>query len=107
MLIMNEIAINNIVSGTSTNLEGTKLHLILKKYINNNENVVLNVSNETPLSSSFLNSSIGVLLDEYGLNKFKSHIKFKSNKAQFNRILDYIQKYVRVYNNSSHKGVNI
>ncbi len=63
------------VSGTTTNADAMPLYILLKKKLSADQTVVLSFRNSTPLSSSFLNSSIGRLIDEFGFDYFKSHVK--------------------------------
>ena len=94
---MNTIVLNSIVNNASSNTEGVKLYNILKVYIQNNRVVLLNVDNETPMSSSFLNSSLGALIDDFGIVNLNSNLKLKATKSQFNRISNYIKKYSDIY----------
>ena len=61
------------------------------------DQILLFIDNDTPVSSSFLNSSIGVFLDNYGLQNFKDTVKFKGAPAQFKRISTYIKDYTKIY----------
>ncbi len=94
---MKTLDIRQIVSDFSSNTEGLKLFIALKKEIDNNISVVLLVDKDVTLSSSFLNSSIGAILDDIGINKFKENIKFKGSKTQFNRLSSYINLYNQTY----------
>jgi len=90
---MNIVILNNIVNDTSSNSEGEKLFNVLESSIKQNQEVVLNIGPEEALSSSFLNSSIGRILELYGLDKFKSLFKFKGSLNQFERLSKYIKHY--------------
>lgn len=68
------IKLMDCVTGTSTNVEGVSLFVQLSKIIDEGNYVRLSLSNITPLSSSFLNSSFGELLDKYGFDKIKESV---------------------------------
>lgn len=85
--------LNNIVDNSSTNIEGDKLFSLFKNAFLNKENITLKISNVESLSSSFLNSSIGEFLDEFGYDNFKSTINISSTKSQLIRIKNYIENY--------------
>jgi L-2-hydroxyglutarate oxidase LhgO len=90
------INIRSLVPETSSNLSGTILFKELHRALNNGSIVILEVDNDLALSSSFLNSSIGEILDKYGLSTFKRNVKFKGNKNQFERIATYISYYEKL-----------
>ncbi len=71
-----KLYLKNIVQDTYTNAAGYALLSVLKKYIEEDKKVILSFEGATPPSSSFLNSSIGELLDEIGFHKLKSLIRF-------------------------------
>lgn len=68
---MKTINLRKQINGTSTNIEGATLKLLLEPYINNNEKVQVSFKDTTPMSSSFFNSSFGELIDSYGYEKFR------------------------------------
>ncbi len=92
---MNTIVLKNLVSNTSSNSQGFVLFNELKKY--KQDVVILEISNDLTLSSSFLNSSIGEYLDTFGLTEFKQNIKFKGSRNQYLRISKYLEDYSRLY----------
>ncbi|MCR9181461.1 MAG: STAS-like domain-containing protein [Flavobacteriaceae bacterium] len=94
---MNFLDLNKVVENYSSNAEGYKLFTLLDKYAEENQIVVISIDNTAALSSSFLNSSIGQFLDKYGFDLFKSNIKIKTSKTQFNRLLNYLDKYNNLY----------
>jgi len=69
------------------------LFQLLKQYVEEGNIVILKVENNHILSSSFLNSSIGEFLENYGTEKFKSTVKVKGNRTQFKRIAKYLKLY--------------
>jgi hypothetical protein len=71
-----KLFIRDIVPDTYTNAAGYTLLTVLKNYFVSNQPITLSFKDATPPSSSFLNSSIGELLDQFGFAHFKSIIKF-------------------------------
>lgn len=63
-----------VVHGTSTNAEGFTLYSILVKEIEAGRKIKLSLSAATAMSSSFMNSSFGELIDKYGISKVKEYI---------------------------------
>jgi len=94
---MNFLELNKIVENYSSNSEGYKLFTLLDKYAEENKIVVVSIDNTATLSSSFLNSSIGEFLDKYGYDFFKTNVKIKTSKTQFNRLSNYLEKYNNLY----------
>jgi len=70
------IFLKDVVTDTYTNASGLSLFIVLKKHIDGNDKVELSLKDSTPMSSSFMNSSIGELIYNYGFDKFKSIVKF-------------------------------
>lgn len=91
--------LDNLVNNTSSNSEGFVLFNELKRCLNRGQKVILEISGESTLSSSFLNSSIGEYLDNFGMETFKENVKIKSNKNQFQRLSKYLSNYSKVYGN--------
>ena len=69
------ISLLDVVDGTSTNLEGAKLYAALKPYLATGTLVQLSMRGASPMSSSFLNSSIGDLIDHYGITALRNSLK--------------------------------
>lgn len=89
--------LKNIVENSSSNEQGEVLFNSLQEAFLNKKPLILHADSDMPLSSSFLNSSIGMFLDKYGLSNFKETVKFKGSKNQFSRLADYISKYSSIY----------
>ncbi len=68
------IIISNIVKNTYINSEGHKLYIELLPFIKEQKKIDLSFVGLTPMSTSFLNSSIGALIDEFGFDLFKNTI---------------------------------
>lgn len=85
------------VTNTDTNIEGVKLFCLLDRLMSNSNPFILEIENDMSLSSSFLNSSFGNIIDKYGYIKLKEHLKIKTNKSQFIRLSNYLNKYNELY----------
>ena len=86
----NIIKIMDIVTGTATNDDGMLLFLEIDKYLSIGQKVRLSMVGATPFSTSFLNSSIGDLIDKYGVEETRKMIVF----ADFTSVqLKYLKMY--------------
>ena len=94
---MKHLILKDVVRNSSSNEEGLVLFNILKNAYLSNTKIVLHIDSHLSMSSSFLNTSIGEFLDEYGLDNFKETVKFKGTKLQFERLKNYINKYNSLY----------
>jgi len=94
---MKILILKDLLDNTSSVDQGLLLFLELKKSYEKSEEVILEVDKNLLLSSSFLNSSIGAFLDDYGLISFRKTVKFKGSKNQFNRLKKYIDSYASLY----------
>lgn len=94
-----EIKLNSIVDNTDSNSEGVKLYCVLDTHFKNNKILLLEINSDMSLTSSFLNSSFGNILDKYGYDKLKSNLKIKANNNQFTRVKDYLNQYNEIYIN--------
>lgn len=85
------VIISDIVSGTSTNAEGYPLFLAMDKIIERGDIVVLSLKDSNPLSSSFLNSSIGSLIEKHGYSEMKGRLAL----TNYTHVMaDYISRYI-------------
>ena len=66
--------LKDIVNETYTNSEGDKLYTELRPFLVSKEKVMLSFRDSPITSSSFLNSSFGMLIEEFGLERFKNCI---------------------------------
>ena len=92
-----EIKLNSLVNNTDSNTEGVKLYCILDGYFKDNKLLLLDIDSDMSLTSSFLNSSFGNIIDKYGYAKLKNNLRIKTNKNQIYRIKDYLEKYNEIY----------
>lgn len=80
---MKTIILSEIVTDTYTNASGYGLFVMLNDAISNKEKVSVSFKGATPTSSSFLNSSLGELIEDYGMDVFKTYVKLVDlNKSQ-------------------------
>jgi len=88
---MDTIKIKDLNIGTSTNMDGCALKLVLTPYFEIENPVYVSFRETTPMSSSFFNSSFGELIDNYGYEKFKKIVVVSDiTKSHFELILKYI-----------------
>lgn len=88
------INIKDVVADTIKNEEGLKLFQLLNCYLASGNVVYLSLKNANPMSSSFMNSSFGEVIDKYGLDVFKSLVKIQDYKASDAILIkDYINRY--------------
>lgn len=86
------IQLMDVVSGTSTNADGFALFTAIDKYLSQNIKTRLSLDGATPLSTSFLNSSIGSLADKYGVDDMRKKIVFTNlTTPQINTIKRYFE----------------
>ena len=92
-LILKSIVLNKELKGAYSNADGYTLYCMLKTFFLNDDNIEVSMLGFPPMSSSFFNSSFGELINEFGIGKFKSIIKFtnitKSQVTQIRMYLDF------------------
>ena len=96
---MKKIIKTNLVDITrsfSSNDDGLRLYIYMDKVIKSKDLVVIKIENDAPMSSSFLNSSFGEILNIHGIKALKSFFKIETSSKQFNRLNIYIQKYLHL-----------
>lgn len=69
------ILLTGVVAGTFTNNEGAKLYAALAPHLAAGTAVRLSLRGATAMSSSFLNSSFGDLVDYYGIAALRHSVK--------------------------------
>lgn len=69
------IVVKEICSGTFTNADGIALYCAILNVFDTFESIVLSFSGIDAISSSFLNSSIGNIIDEKGVDILKNKLK--------------------------------
>ena len=68
------LKITELTPSTITNADAVPLALAMRKAIDNGEIVVLSFHDVTTLTSSFLNSSIGEIIEEFGFDRLKGKL---------------------------------
>ncbi len=85
------VKIKEVVSGTSTNIEGYTLFVLMDKIISNGDTIVLSLKDCNILSSSFLNSSIGSLIEKHGFHEMKGRLVLTNYTPS---MAEYIGHYI-------------
>ena len=80
------INLNDVVNGTFTNDEGAKLYAALAPHLAAGTVVRLSLRGATAMSSSFLNSSFGDLIDHYGIAALRRSLK----------LVDYVPSHAAI-----------
>ncbi|MBA9076076.1 STAS-like domain-containing protein [Rufibacter quisquiliarum] len=85
------IKLMDCVTGTSTNTEGLALSLVLLTELKDGNVVKLSLDGCTPMSSSFLNSSFGEVVEEVGMDVIKNQLRLVDYKpSEAKQIKDYL-----------------
>ena len=95
--LMTTLDIKLIVPDYFSNDGGRALYDKMTECMNEKSVIELKFNDDMNLCSSFLNSSIGEFIENYGVDCFKSKFRFRGNKNQFKRISYYIKKHSEVY----------
>ena len=83
----------DIVEGTSTNSDGLAIFIAVENHIQKGEKVKLSLLGATPLSTSFLNSFLGNLLDKYGIEKIRAFLIFSQlTPSQSRKLSSYFEQ---------------
>lgn len=69
-----DLLLKDTVSETYTNASGYQLLVVLKQYLKDEDTLNLSFKDSSITSSSFLNSSIGVLVEELGVESVMRRI---------------------------------
>lgn len=88
------VFLTEIVSDVMTNASGFQLFTIIDKNFEAGNRVKLSLSGSGPMTSSFMNSSFGELLDSYGYDFIKDHLSLIDYKpSQAIRIKEYLDDF--------------
>lgn len=68
------IIVKDVTYGTSTNAEAIPLFLLMDNALLNNKSIVLSLKDCNAMSTSFLNSSIGSIIEKYGWDGLKGKL---------------------------------
>ena len=85
-----KISIKDVASNTLSNTDGVQLQTAIDKILSDGDSVVISFHGISVVSSSFLNSSLGNLIDKYGFDVL-SKIKLVDYTAT---IASYIKSYI-------------
>lgn len=95
-MLRKEIHINQLVDGFSTNAEGSILYQEIVRNLDTHGSISVSFRNVTPVSSSFLNSSFGSLIEELTFDQFKSKISIVScSKSNRDTLMRYFKAFGR------------
>lgn len=93
-----KIEIRKIVNNTGSNSEGYQLFLQLCNFLEHDETIHLSLKESTPFSTSFLNSSFGLLVEKYGIKKVRDKIKLTDYKLKMAMsIKSYLENLEQLY----------
>lgn len=90
------IQLSEIVNDTYSNSSGYSLYLQMKEAFSRKERVEISFKDSTPTSSSFLNSSFGALIEEFGLIVFMELVVPKEITTGQSHVL---KRYVSTFRN--------
>lgn len=91
---MTTIKIKDITTGTFTNDDGLSVFNSIDSAISENNTIILSFEGISSLSSSFLNSSFGEIIEKFGFDFLKNKIKITKYTPQLsNLIMNYIKNY--------------
>jgi hypothetical protein len=87
------IVVKDVTYGTSTNAEAIPLYVLMDNALLNNKAIVLSLKGCTAMSTSFLNSSIGSIVDKYGWDALKGKLSVVDyNPTVAGIIKSYLEK---------------
>ena len=87
-----QIDIKQVSTGTLSNTDGLNLKIELCKVLSRNDAVVLSFAGVGAISSSFLNSSLGEIVDDFGIDTLKNKIRITNYTPT---IAEFIRKYMK------------
>lgn len=86
-----KIFVKDLCGGTYTNVDGFSLFSKIDNLLSNKYEILLSFTGIDSVSSSFLNSSIGSVIEKYGFDVFKNDIRITNYTPTLARIL---KKYI-------------
>jgi hypothetical protein len=86
------IIVKDLTPGTLTNVDGLNLRVAIDAALASGDSVLLSFSGIHTISSSFLNSSLGEIVDKYGFDVLNSRIKITHYTTS---LAGAVTKYVR------------
>lgn len=89
---MKSLFLADIIKGTATEQEGTKFYHALFPFLREEMRVNISLQNTTPMSSDFFAASIGEIVEEFGIEKFKNLVSFTHfTKFQAKQLQSYFK----------------
>ena len=93
----NIINIKDITEGTASNASGFSVYTVMKNSLTSDNKITLSFDGVNSMSSSFLNSSVGAFIDDYGFDAFKKNVSIINyTPSTLNMIKSYL-KDIDVY----------
>jgi hypothetical protein len=103
---MKTIKVKDITKGTFTNEDGLSVYNAIYSTISENDCIILSFEGITSLSSSFLNSSIGEIIEEFGFDFLKNKIKITKYTPQLSVLIqNYIKSYSKTETTQSQNNI--
>ncbi|NWJ49370.1 MAG: STAS-like domain-containing protein [Bacteroidetes bacterium] len=94
-----KIIVNQVTTGTLSNADGYSLKAKIIDVLANGDAVLLSFDSIITISSSFLNSSIGEIVDQYGFDILKDRVKITHYTPS---IASAIKNYISNFRILSH-----
>ena len=86
-----KIIVKDLSVGTLSNADGVALRIAIDAALSNGDSVIISLEEINTISSSFLNSSIGEIIDSHGFDVLKNKIKITHYTPSLSLI---IKKYI-------------
>lgn len=93
------IIVKNGAPGTLSNADGVSLKIAIEKALSDDNIAILSFAGIDTISTSFLNSSIGEIVDQFGIQTLKNRIKISHYTPSLAAV---ISKYVGELTASVH-----
>lgn len=88
------IKVNEIMQDKSYPDAGGVLFDMIEKRLNNNEKIILDLTDVVSLPSMFLNMSLGAFIEKHGIELLRKKISFTQISAtQAKRVKEYIERF--------------
>jgi hypothetical protein len=95
------IKLKNILEKEDYPNAGNILFGHIKKAINDNEVLIIDMIDVISIPTMFMNNAFGTVIDEFGVDKLKYFISFKNiSKSQAERITKYLSDYTKLISNN-------
>jgi hypothetical protein len=89
-----QIVVKDLVKSTFTNDDALPLMFKMSEFLDKGYSITLSFDGISGITSSFLNSSLGEVIDKYGLDSLKGRIFTKNCTSSLNNMLkNYINSY--------------